>query len=264
MTQLNPNWTNLAMWNDRYVQLQTLDEDEVMLIRRRLGSTAVAQRAFGRDEPLFPDRLSSAVGRQRTGFGGQFKYTTIQEIAATLFYGLCMGHAFENGNKRTALVSMLVLLDRNGVLLVDNNEHELYDLATGTAAHELGVVQGDDEVAHIATWLDARTREAKPGQRRMRFREFRKILEDQGCVFGTPKDNKIRIRRDTPDGACSVSAGYPNEHHDVPLNEMRRIRRALKLDLAHGFDAGALFDFEASVDGFVNTYRQLMSRLADM
>ncbi len=99
-----------------------LDEDEVLLIRRRLASTTVAQRAFGTEVPLYPDRLSSAVARQSTGIGNHMKYTTVPQIAATLFYGLCLGHAFDNGNKRTALVSMLVLLERNGVLLVDTTE----------------------------------------------------------------------------------------------------------------------------------------------
>ena len=88
----------------------SLTEAEVMIIRRRLAHTTLAQRAFGQVEPVFPDRLSSAVARQHLGFRGVSKYTTEAEVAATLFYGLCMNHCFENGNKRTALVSMLVFL----------------------------------------------------------------------------------------------------------------------------------------------------------
>ena len=82
-----------------------------MVIRKRLAHTTLAQRAFGMVDPLYPDRFSSAVARQRTGFGGALKYSTVPEVAATLFYGLCLNHTFENGNKRIALVTMLVFLE---------------------------------------------------------------------------------------------------------------------------------------------------------
>lgn len=245
------------------MELNTLAEDEVLLIRRRLASTTLAQRAFGSEVPLYPDRLSSAVARQMTGFGGKLKYNSVNEVAASLFYGLCLGHAFDNGNKRTALVAMLVFLERNGVWLIETSEDDLYDLATRTASHGLGVPRGDEEVEWITSWIDERTRDHQTGQRRMRFREFRKVLEEQGCEFDSPKGNAIKIYRQTSEGRLSVKAGYPNEHHDVPLGEMRRIRRALQLDSVHGYDAAAFFDFEGSVDKFVNDYRQLMNRLAD-
>ncbi len=241
-----------------------LSEDDVTIIRRRMAHTTLAQRAFGQIEPLFPDRLSSAVSRQHTGFGSEAKYSTPAQVAATLFYGICMNHAFENGNKRTSLVTMLVLLDQNGVLLTDTGEDELYNLATRTASHELDADQSDEEVDEIAKWIDDRTRPEVRGQRRMRFREFRSLLEELGCTFDSPKGNAIKIYRDTPDGRYSVKAGYPNEHHEVPLGEVRRIRRALQLDEQHGYDSGAFYDLEDAVDGFVNTYRQLMNRLADI
>ena len=244
--------------------MEYLTEAEVMIIRGRLADTALAQRAFGQVEPLYPERLSSAVSRQYTGYGGQTKYSAPSEVGATLFYGLCLNHCFENGNKRTALVSLLVFLDRNSLLLVDTTEDDLYDLATQAADHRLTEERGDPEVEHIAGWIGDRTRQAQRGQRRMRFRELRSLLEEQGCEFDSPRKNRIKIHRSTAEGNYSVNAGYPNEHHEVPFNEVRRIRRALQLDEQHGFDAGAFYDFDASVDSFVNTYRQLMNRLADI
>jgi death-on-curing protein len=244
--------------------MEFLTEDEVMIVRRRLAQTTLAQRAFGGIEPLYPDRLSSAVSRQHTGFGSASKYSTVPEVAATLFYGLCLGHAFENGNKRTALVSLLVFLDRNAALLIDTTEDDLFDLATNTADHRLGEDRGDPEVEYITKWISSRTRQQQRGQRRMRFRELRSLLEELGCRFDSPKNNAIKIHNTTSRGTFSVKAGYPNEHHEVPLGELRRIRRGLQLDEQHGYDAGAFYDFESKVDGFVNNYRQLMNRLADM
>lgn len=244
--------------------MKHLTEDEVMMIRRRLADTTLAQRAFGRVEPLFSDQFSSAVSRQASGFGASSKYSTVEAVAATLFYGLCMNHPLENGNKRTALVTMLVFLDHNGVLLVDTSEDDLYNLATHTANHQLVDERGDAEVDFITRWIAERTRPEERGERRMRFRELRTVLEELGCQFDSPKDNAIKIHRTTSDGTFSVKAGYPNQHHEVPLGEVRRIRRALHLDQQHGFDTAAFYDFEASVDGFVNSYRQLMNRLADI
>lgn len=244
--------------------MNLLTEDEVLVVRARLAATSVAQRAFGSVDALYPDRLSSSIARQQTGFGGYMKYNSVVEVAATLFYGLNMNHAFENGNKRTALVTMLVFLDRNGVWLIDTSEDDLYDLATGIASHDAVDERGDAEVFYIAEWLGARTRHAERKERRMRFREFRRVLEAQGCEFDPPKDNAIKIRRRTAEGEFTVKAGYPNQHHEVPLGEIRRIRRALKLDDSHGYDSAAFYDLEGTVDEFVNTYRQLMNRLADM
>src|SRR5258708_3554960 len=110
-----------------------------MTIRRRLAETEMAALDFGATEPLRPNALASAVSRQTVGLGRFRKYTNVPDVAATLFYGLALNHAFENGNKRTALVSMLVLLDRNRTLLVDATEDEIYDMATQVSAHEFPI-----------------------------------------------------------------------------------------------------------------------------
>ncbi len=176
-----------------------------------------------------------------------------------------MNHCFENGNKRTALVSMLISLDKNKKWLVDTSEDDLFDMATRTADHSLGdsLASNDDEVAYIASWLNDRTRTTDFGQRRLRFRDLKKLLSEHGCTFDMPNNNFIKIRRLTSEGALAVRAGYPNEHYEVPPNEVRRIRKTLQLDRLAGFDAGAFYNLEDRVDGFVNTYRQLMNRLAD-
>src|SRR4030095_6384084 len=59
--------------------------------------------------------LESTVARQNTGYGEYQKYGTALLSAATLTYGICCNHPFHNGNKRTALVSMLCHLDRNNL-----------------------------------------------------------------------------------------------------------------------------------------------------
>lgn len=60
------------------------------------------------------DLLISALGRQSASFGGVTKYNEPLEICATLFFGLVKNHAFSDGNKRTALLTLLYQLDCYG------------------------------------------------------------------------------------------------------------------------------------------------------
>ena len=59
------------------------------------------------------DLLASAMHRQVCGYEGRLKYTDNIEVCATLFYGLVKNHAFHDGNKRTALLTLLSHLQAN-------------------------------------------------------------------------------------------------------------------------------------------------------
>ena len=104
-------------WTDRelgQMELKTLNVEEVLrihdiLVEDFLASNDPISPAGVRSEQL----LESAVSRQWTGLGQILKYPTPVESAATLLYGICGDHPFHNGNKRTALVSMLAHLDKN-------------------------------------------------------------------------------------------------------------------------------------------------------
>lgn len=245
-----------------------MSADEVLTIRRRLASGELGTLDFGRTEPLQPNLMSSAVARQTVGWGAKEKYHSVASIAATLFYGLVLNHAFENGNKRTALVSLLVILERNKKLLIDVTEEDLYDLATRVADHRFNIPIGrerdpDSEVEGIATWLDLHTRSLVRGDRAMLFTELRIQLIEQGCEFDKHDQNYIKIQRETTEGRLTVRTGYPRANFTVGVGEVKRIRRSLRLDEQHGVDSGTFYDdLEAVVDHFVNTHRQVLDRLA--
>ncbi|MBS3959871.1 MAG: type II toxin-antitoxin system death-on-curing family toxin [Xanthomonadaceae bacterium] len=246
--------------------IKRMTMDEVLQVRRRMAELSIAtQDAFGRTEPLAPDKLASAVFRQETGSAGVFKYSTVHECGATLFYGIAMSHSFENGNKRTALVSLLVFLDQNKVLLVNTSEDDLYELARSVAAHEIEVKAGearnsDSEVRAVAEWLRARCRPRVLGDRNMEFKELAHLLETLGCTLEDPDANFIKIRR----GQYMVKTGYPKKNFEIAVNEVKRIRRQLHLDEVHGVDSAGFYELEAQVDKIVNNYRNLMKRLADL
>jgi len=72
------------------------------------------------DEPI-PDYntrdnalLESALGVPRHTFDDKLLYPTLEDQAAALFYSLIKNHAFQNGNKRIAVIALFVFLAFNG------------------------------------------------------------------------------------------------------------------------------------------------------
>lgn len=60
------------------------------------------------------DLLYSALGRQCVGYNGKLKYTNPIDICSTLFFGMVKNHSFSDGNKRTALLTLLYQLNLYG------------------------------------------------------------------------------------------------------------------------------------------------------
>jgi death-on-curing protein len=247
-------------------EIDRLSEDEVLAVRRRMALLEIAtQDAFGRTEPKDIGLLGSAVYRQYTSAGGVYKYQTIEAVAANLFFGIAMGHAFENGNKRTALMAMLSLFEKNRFYLINTTEDDLYELAKSLAANELPLARGvnrsvDNETQAISLWLKPRLRAKKFGDVAMQFKDLKDQLELLGCTFDKQDRNYIKIHRDQ----WMVRTGYPRANFEVPVTEVKKIRRTLRLDEAQGIDSGVFYNLEQTVDRFVNEYRDLMRRLADL
>src|SRR5262249_28111707 len=61
-------------------------------------------------ETRYPGRLESCLAAPRQWYAGQPLYPTLVDEGAILFYLLSKDHPFINGNKRLALVTLLVFL----------------------------------------------------------------------------------------------------------------------------------------------------------
>lgn len=146
----------------------TLSYEDILAIHNRvIADFADDEDPVGLAGPRDEGRLlESVVGRQFVGFGDFLKYDDPYRNAASLTFGLCCGHPFHNGNKRTALVSMLAHLDRNGLTIFGVKKRELYGMIKLVAEHKLGVRddprsrkrgyskrESDDEVDALAQWL---------------------------------------------------------------------------------------------------------------
>lgn len=61
--------------------------------------------------------LQSAINAPFQSFAGQDLYPTVFDKASRLCYGLTKNHPFNDGNKRTAIHSMLIYLGLNDIFL---------------------------------------------------------------------------------------------------------------------------------------------------
>jgi death-on-curing protein len=270
------------------MDLQTLSLDEVLSIHEAL----VADFARTPD-PIVPPGvrtlalLESAVSRQHTSLGTRLKYPTSISNAATLLYGICCDHPFHNGNKRTAMVAMLVHLDKNKLSLFQTRQADLYSLMMGVATHTVGLrpdprrpdkaASGrkmDEEVRAIAEWIWKRAESVVRGERAITYRELRAILTRFGYYLEHPDKNSIDIvkhqqvtiglrgrrKRDVPKRIGNIP--YPGDGKTASVGILKSVRSICHLTEADGVDSFAFYDQGLIIDSFVNKYRSVLRRLA--
>ncbi len=96
----------------------------------------VQLRQFGGPAGLRdPGMLDSALGRAINKW--TYEAAGLPELAAAYAYGIARNHPFVDGNKRAALLAMVVFLDLNGIDL-DVPEAEMAAIILALAAGEIG------------------------------------------------------------------------------------------------------------------------------
>lgn len=244
------------------------------------------------EDPIFPPGLrdsgllESAVGRQQVGYAGRLKYNTPALSAATVAWGVCNNHAFHNGNKRTAVVTLLVHLDKNNLVLGGTNHDELFKMILAVSQHCFAEIMlpektarklggrgdPDTEVRALAQWIAKRAQKPQRGERNIPYRQLRRILHRFGYEIEVSSGNAADIvqRIETrnwigrPRVECKRIAriGYRDEGTSVSVKDLKAVRTACKLTADDGVDSATFYDDQASVDSFVVQYRSLLRRLA--
>ncbi len=130
--------------------------------------------------------LESACMRPRTGMGNVEKYSTLEEKAAALFHSLVKNHAFHNGNKRTALVTLLTVLFRNDRLLsFELSDDEIYNMVLAVAADGFPTqdhgMDADGVVREITGWVRQRIQPRQMRPSAMKAQEFLSKCEQAGA-----------------------------------------------------------------------------------
>lgn len=89
--------------------------------------------------------LDSAINNSMATFDGQDLYPTIEEKCAITCFSIINNHPFVDGNKRTGLYAMLILLEYNNIKLKFIQE-DLIDLG-------LGIASGKYNQEYIFEWI---------------------------------------------------------------------------------------------------------------
>ena len=100
--------------------------EEVLRINENILGTTPEVRDIG--------LLASAVGRPQLVVFGTDPYPTLSAKAAALMESICLNHAFIQGNKRTAVIAAIHMLNWNGYDLVAE-QAELVDVTLNVVEH---------------------------------------------------------------------------------------------------------------------------------
>jgi len=253
--------------------LRWLTEDEVLgihfeLVRDFSGTHDRIEPAGIRTQSL----LGSAVFRPQTSLGDVLKYPTVEMSAAALLHSIIHDHPFHNGNKRTALVSVLVFLDENG-FFPQFDQDEAFKLVLDVAQHRITDARrenlSDRETLEIADWLCSHCRITEKGDRPVSFRKLRQILLDYDCKLDATTGGKMNLTRTARKGrllsttkTLHTQVSYGNEGRDVAKNTIKKIRKDLHLDDLHGIDSEAFYSKgPLGATDFIARYRKTLRRL---
>ncbi len=265
----------------RECDLHPIVRDDVIDIHSLLeedfadSSDPIAPRGV-RDEAM----LESALARPLTALGDRRKYPSLPMSAAALFHSLIHNHPFHNGNKRTALVTLIVYLDRHGDVL-DCSQDDLFKQTLLTAQHRIVDRSWHDlpdrEVLKNARWIYDHSRHLDRSERPMKWLRLKQRLRTFDCQW-TPApgggtainiERKItvtysRLRRVWPKTEeLRVQVRCPGDGADASPRTIRTIRHALRLDNDHGVDSAAFYRGDG-IDLFIAEYRQVLRRLAKL
>lgn len=146
--------------------------------------------------------LESACNRPHTGAGNVYKYDTIYRKCAALFHSLTKNHAFHNGNKRTAVVTLLTTLQRNDQrLALHVTDDDIYNIAIevtdDTFPKGKKNLSTDQRVEEIAKWIKSNSTSMSPVESGMKTSDFISRCEQVGATkkYGTGGTIVIQYKR---------------------------------------------------------------------
>ena len=262
-----------------------LHETEIIAIHKAL------EEDFRRaEDPIFPPGVrdeglvSMSAHKPQTSHGDTIKYPTIEMAAAALFHSIVLNHGFHNGNKRTALVSLIAFLRKNGLVLTCS-EDELFRFTLRVAQHRIISIshrlmllqpdQADREVFEIATWIltNSKARPSTKGERPTEWRKLKRLLAHYGCTWNTDSGtgNRLNITRvverkrtigsGTKKDTLSVQAAWAGDGTEAHRNTIRRIRSKLELTPEHNVDSEAFYD-RVEPNDLIEEYLHILRRLS--
>ncbi|MDD9823192.1 MAG: type II toxin-antitoxin system death-on-curing family toxin [Gammaproteobacteria bacterium] len=216
--------------------------------------------------------LQSALSRQFVAFGGIQKWEDQYHIAATILFGLIKNHPFHDGNKRTALLSVLHLLNKQGyIAAVEKRKFENLTVAVAENRHRQntlykhlldGYTADDADIAYIASRLKQMTRRLDRSKHQLTYRQLNGLIKAHGFEMRNPHRNRINIFR-IRDNRSVGRIGFPGMSKEVAESEVQNTRKLCHLTVKDGFDSKAFYSGIAGMNELLEGYAGPLRRLAD-
>lgn len=249
----------------------TLTADTLKLLHEQLADFyADSEEPVGegvRDAGL----LDSAAHRPLTALGETYKYPDPYSAAAALGHSIVHSHPFNDGNKRSALLAMIAVLDRQDIGLSVKNAHA-FEFMLRVAQHQL-VQQGVDsrpdpdlEVSEMGRWLRANTRTTPHQERRLVYRELEKALRGFDVESSHPGvANRVDFTRRLEDGRVLKSQITWNGRgtSTVEPATVRKVRQDLQLDDLSGVDHKRFYEAAPPLNALLLSMRGALDALAE-
>ena len=124
--------------------MRYLTPDELIYINEQLPDE-IHKILKGKQRVRDMGLLEAAALRPSTSAFGADAYPTPQEKAAALLHSLARNHPFADGNKRTATIGAIFMLEVNGLCVTWKPEEAL--------AHIAAIAEGKLSVPEFAAWL---------------------------------------------------------------------------------------------------------------
>lgn len=237
-------------------------EDVVALHYALVKDFAVQRDPISPAGPRDINLLHSALGRPRTALGANEKYNRIETKAAALLNSLIMNHPFHNGNKRTALVSMLVFLDKNSRRLIADDDDILNFIILVASRESPYNASADEVIDAMAEWLRKHLAPVRNEPSSMPIKDFIQSCISAGAV----------CRSRGKGGGWIIMGPHKRSKGSIKLSgstnrlDGSAIKRYLqRLGLSEG-TAGILVDeFQEGLDPnqkIIRDYRTVLKRLA--
>ncbi|HWL71210.1 MAG TPA: type II toxin-antitoxin system death-on-curing family toxin [Geminicoccus sp.] len=214
------------------------------------------------------DLLQSAVARQVVGMGGGIlKYQDNCDIAATLFYGIVKNHAFIDANKRTALLCLILHLQRFRRRLsisMHSLEEFTVDVAESKSLGEGGDVSLDQDayVFNIGKFIRENSVKCDRISPTITYRQLETILFGFGYCIDNSKSNFADIR-DIKSGKRMCQIAFPSWAKQVPRNTIVEIRKRCSLNYINSVTDEEFFKGIRDADILTAKYQEPLRRLAD-
>lgn len=226
--------------------------------------------------------LSSAVNRQHIEFGGIKKWKTSYQRMATLFFGLTKNHAFHDGNKRTALLSLLFQLHKNNLQLSYKKE-KLEELAIRIASNQLDIYgkynnykdKDDPEVEFIADYIKSITKKYNKRYYALTYAEFNFNLKKYNVYLDEPSGGyinvfKIKIKKgittffkEKQVRIKIMQIGFPGWKKQINSRATKEVLKKTGLTAENGIDSDVFYHNAEPLYLLINEFNEPLRRLKD-